>query len=53
MIAACLLYAFGIEPGDAFALIATARGCAVPDTEQQREWIKSFIDIITKNEPLG
>jgi protein-tyrosine phosphatase len=53
VIAACLLHAFGIEPGDAFALITTARGCAVPDTEQQREWVKSFVDIIAKNEPLG
>ena len=42
MIAACLLHAFGIEPSDAFASIATARGCAVPDTEQQREWVTSL-----------
>jgi protein-tyrosine phosphatase len=42
VVAACVLHAFGIETSHAFELITTARRCAVPDTERQREWVVSF-----------
>jgi protein-tyrosine phosphatase len=42
MIAASLLIASGIDVEDAFHAISEARGYAVPDTVQQREWAKKL-----------
>ena len=42
LIAACLLKSQGIGVDDAFAMISRARGFSVPDTEEQREWVKGF-----------
>ena len=42
LIAALLLVSAGIDPEAALAQISQARGCAVPDTLEQRNWIKSF-----------
>ena len=42
LIAALLLVSAGIDPEAALAQIRQARGCAVPDTVEQRNWIKSF-----------
>lgn len=42
LIAALLLVSAGIDPKVALAQIRQARGCAVPDTLEQRDWIKSF-----------
>jgi len=39
MIAACTLVALGHLPYQALALVASARGCSIPDTEQQRAWV--------------
>ena len=39
IMAAGVLLRCGFEPGDAFDHITKARGMAVPDTEEQREWI--------------
>jgi len=39
MIAASVLSMRGISPEDAFSLIAAARGCAVPETAEQRNWV--------------
>jgi len=38
MIAAALLVRRGQSVEEAFAQIAAARGCAVPDTSEQRAW---------------
>ena len=40
--AACALIHLGWKPGDALAAIETARGCPVPDTEEQRDWILRY-----------
>jgi hypothetical protein len=40
-LAACLLVAVGMKPETAFQHIRAARGCAVPDTVEQREWVKA------------
>jgi len=40
--AACTLIQLGRKPRAALAAIEAARGCAVPDTEEQRSWILSF-----------
>ena len=41
-LAACLLILAGVSPDDAFARICIARGCAVPDTQEQRRWVEAF-----------
>jgi protein-tyrosine phosphatase len=40
--AACTLIHLGWSPHDALVAIEAARGCPVPDTEEQREWILSY-----------
>lgn len=42
MLAACLLALAGIKPDKAFQTITAARGCPVPDTVEQREWVGKF-----------
>ncbi len=42
VLAACLLVAAGVAVGDAFARVAEARGCPVPDTVEQRAWVARF-----------
>jgi protein-tyrosine phosphatase len=39
---ACTLIHLGWEPEAALSAIAKARGCPVPDTEEQREWIRRY-----------
>jgi protein-tyrosine phosphatase len=39
LLAACLLVAGGEEPETAFQHISIARGCAVPETAEQWEWV--------------
>jgi protein-tyrosine phosphatase len=39
LLAACVLSASGIDPVSAWERIAVARGCLVPDTSEQREWV--------------
>jgi protein-tyrosine phosphatase len=39
---ACTLIHLGWEPEAALSAIAEARGCAVPDTEEQRSWIMQY-----------
>jgi protein-tyrosine phosphatase len=43
IIAACLLIFSGIDPEAAFQHISVARGCAVPETAEQREWVRTFV----------
>ena len=42
LMAASILKRFGLEAESAFALIADARGIAVPDTAEQRDWVHRF-----------
>lgn len=42
MIAALVLAAIDVPIDDTFRMIASARGCEVPDTPQQREWVLRF-----------
>jgi len=51
LIAACLLKSQGIGVDKAFAIIARARGFSVPDTEEQREWVKGFAAYRRKEGP--
>lgn len=42
LIAACVLACRGYDAEAAFALLAQARGVAVPDTDAQRNWVAAF-----------
>lgn len=42
LIAACALVEQGFSVADAFEQIVRARGCPVPDTREQREWVERF-----------
>ncbi len=42
LIAACVLVLSGVSADGAFEKIENARGCSVPDTEEQRKWVVQF-----------
>ena len=42
LVAACLLVASGAEPHRAFESISAARGCSVPDTPEQEQWVADY-----------
>jgi protein-tyrosine phosphatase len=42
LLAACLLVRRGISPGAAVELVSAARGAAVPETAEQRDWIDHY-----------
>jgi hypothetical protein len=42
MIAAGVLVATGVSPDEALEIVTSARGLTVPETAQQREWIRSL-----------
>jgi protein-tyrosine phosphatase len=44
IIAACVLVLGGVSVDKAFELIENARGCSVPDTEEQRKWVVQFAE---------
>jgi protein-tyrosine phosphatase len=42
VVAACTLIHLGWKPGAALAAIHEARGCMVPDTQEQEDWIMNY-----------
>jgi protein-tyrosine phosphatase len=44
VVAASLLIRSGVPPREAWKQVATARGCAVPGTTEQREWVNRYIE---------
>lgn len=42
LIAACLLVIAGVDPETAFREVSQARESAVPETIEQREWVRAF-----------
>ena len=42
LLAATILTLCGVAVDDAFATIEQTRGCPVPDTPAQREWVRNF-----------
>jgi len=42
LLAACLLVSAGLDADAAFRRIRAARGCPVPDTMEQQEWVRAF-----------
>ena len=43
MVAAAVLAGLGFPPDAAFERISDARGCEVPDTSVQRNWVEQFV----------
>ena len=43
IIAACVLNQIGIPVSDVFDLLHVSRGCVMPESYEQREWVKRFI----------
>ena len=48
LVGACLLIKNGMSPGAAVETLSIARGVAVPETTEQREWIERFAPAFTK-----
>jgi protein-tyrosine phosphatase len=44
LIAACLMVQGKMDPEEAFFQIGTARGCPVPDTDEQSDWVRSHVE---------
>lgn len=44
LVAASVLTAIGEAPDSAFSRIEKVRGCPVPDTDEQREWVRKFAE---------
>ena len=42
LVAICLLIAFGVDENTAITRVATARGCPVPETAEQRRLVTAF-----------
>ena len=47
LVAACLLVKKGMSPGAAVESVSAARGIAVPETEEQRDWIDHYAAALT------
>ena len=44
LLAASLLVSSGIEPEEAIRRVSVARGVSVPETVEQKKWVKDFAD---------
>ena len=42
LVAACLFLTKGLDPGTAVQRLSAARGLAVPETPEQRQWIEHY-----------
>ncbi len=43
LLAACVMMLSGIDSDEALLKIQDKRGCLIPDTPEQREWVKGFL----------
>jgi len=53
LVAACVLILAGVRPEVAFERLIAARGCPVPETAEQREWIMQFARALTPVSATG
>ena len=44
LIASALLVFSGVDPEKSFVSVSKARGCSVPETSEQKDWIKGFAE---------
>jgi len=47
LIAACLLVLSSVNPEMALQRVSAARGCPVPETTEQRQWVIEFARLVT------
>lgn len=48
LVGACLLIKNGMSPGAALDALSAARGVAIPETMEQRNWIERYAPVLTK-----
>lgn len=48
LVAACLLVKNGMSPGAAVEAVSAVRGIAVPETDEQRDWIERYSPAFSK-----
>ena len=48
LIASCLLVKSGMSPGASMETVSAARGVAVPETPEQRDWIERYSPALAK-----
>ena len=48
LVAACLLVKNGMSPGAAVEVVSAARGLAIPETSEQRDWIERYAPAFSK-----
>jgi protein-tyrosine phosphatase len=48
LVAACLLASKGLNPESAVQQISVARGLAIPETQEQRDWINHYVAVLSK-----
>ena len=48
LVAACLLVRSGMTPSAAVDMVSAARGIAVPETREQRDWIERYAPVAMK-----
>ncbi len=48
LVAACLLVRSGMSPGAAIEVVSAGRGLAIPETNEQREWIERYAPAMMK-----
>lgn len=48
LVAACLLVRGGMTPSAAVDAVSAARGIAVPETTEQRDWIERYAPVVMK-----
>ena len=48
LVAACLLIRGGMSSGAAVEAVSAARGVAIPETSEQRDWIEHYAPALTK-----
>lgn len=56
LMAVAVLVVGGLEPDDAWSAVERARGCSVPDTSGQRQWLHDFaraLPVLLELHPRG
>jgi protein-tyrosine phosphatase len=51
LLASCLLVGAGVDPETAFERASAARGCLVPETPEQREWVRALAPELLQTPP--
>jgi hypothetical protein len=50
MIAACIMVSAECGSNEAFEKLSAARGISVPETEEQRAWVRKYVELLGRTE---